>query len=573
MTMKFKKIMIVSMLLLSIIMIGAVSASDDIADDTVSLDEDNNDEISIEENEDEISAQDSEVLEKTNEETLSASRTYDIYDFNTLQAALTSEDYDQVTLNIRADLKLTSDTEVSESIAKVTINGNGKTVNGDNKYQFLYLESSTLVLSNLKMVNCVGRFGGAINAGGDYNSITNCVFSNCEASYDAGNMIEIYGYTVYMVGGAIFNSGASGQISNNVFENNKAITRSQYLKPSNQELRGGAIYNQGDDTTISNNVFKGNYANYDKIICKGGAIYNYGDNIKMTGNTFENSNADYGGAIYNEGYYCTISNNKFNYNHADTRGSAIHNMGKYTTIESNTFKLNKIGGTENDVIVTSKSDTALSNNKFTSISSTSKGTVTNTGEGVTIKNNVFDDRHNTIMTVTQNVGYGDYIVISVKDDQGAPVSGAKVNVNIGKSKTYTTDKNGQIKISTDNLKLKKYGLKASFAGNGGNLGSSVNVKVTVKKGTPKIVAKNKKFKKSASKKYQIKITSKTGKAIKKMKVTLKINGKSYKATTNKKGKVTFNLKINKKGKFKGKIKTKGNKLYKNSSKKVKITVK
>ena len=38
-------------------------------------------------------------------------------------------------------------------------------------------------------------------------------------------------------------------------------------------------------------------------------------------------------------------------------------------------------------------------------------------------------------------------------------------------------------------------------------------------------------------------------------------------------KVTFNLKINKKGKFKGKIKTKGNKLFKNSSKKVKITVK
>ena len=535
MTMKIKKIMIVSMLLLSIIMIGAVSASDDIADDTVSLDEDNNDEISIEENEDEISAQDSEVLEKTNEEALSVARTYDVYDFNAFHTALTSGDYDQVTINIRADFKLTSDTDVSESIAKVIINGNGKTVNGDSKYQFLFTKGS-LVLNNLKMINCKGAIGGAVNTWGDDSSITNCVFSNCQA-YDSVPSYLLWGRDVDITayGGAIYAAGDRITISHNTFENNKAITGSPQYEKSQQYIRGGAIYNYGDDCTISNNIFRGNSANYDKITCRGGAVYNYGDNVKITGNLFYNNNADYGGAVYNVGHRVTFSNNKFNYNTADNMGSAIYTNGDNVVIDSNNFKGNKLnGGSSTQVIYNSKSNGVLSNNRLVSTSASTFGTIGSYGDDATIKNNVFDDRHDTTITVNKNVGYGDYIIISVKDDQGNPVSGAKVNVNIGKSKTYTTDKNGQIKISTDNLKLKKYGLKASFAGNGGNLGSSVNVKVSVKKGTPKIVAKNKKFKKSASKKYQIKITSKTGKAIKKMKVTLKINGKSYKATTNKK---------------------------------------
>ncbi len=71
----------------------------------------------------------------------------------------------------------------------------------------------------------------------------------------------------------------------------------------------------------------------------------------------------------------------------------------------------------------------------------------------------------------------------------------------------------------------------------------------------------------------ITIKNKAGKAIKKAKVTLKVKGKVYKATTNKKGKATFNLKINKKGQFKATIKVKASKYYKKASKKVKIKVK
>ena len=62
--------------------------------------------------------------------------------------------------------------------------------------------------------------------------------------------------------------------------------------------------------------------------------------------------------------------------------------------------------------------------------------------------------------------------------------------------------------------------------------------------------------------------------MKKVKVTLKVKGKTYKATTTAKGKATFKItKLTKKGKFTATIRYSGNKNYKAVSKSVKITVK
>ncbi len=65
-----------------------------------------------------------------------------------------------------------------------------------------------------------------------------------------------------------------------------------------------------------------------------------------------------------------------------------------------------------------------------------------------------------------------------------------------------------------------------------------------------------------------------GKAVKKVKVTLKIKGKTFKAKTNSKGKAVFKIKkLTKKGKFKAKITFKGNGYYLKAVKKVKIKLK
>lgn len=99
--------------------------------------------------------------------------------------------------------------------------------------------------------------------------------------------------------------------------------------------------------------------------------------------------------------------------------------------------------------------------------------------------------------------------------------------------------------------------------------------ITIKKAASKITAKAKSYKANAkTKKYVITLKSSKGKVIKKAKVTLKVNGKTYTAKTTSKGKATFKItKFTKKGKFTAKIKFAGNNYYKASSASKKITIK
>ena len=90
----------------------------------------------------------------------------------------------------------------------------------------------------------------------------------------------------------------------------------------------------------------------------------------------------------------------------------------------------------------------------------------------------------------------------------------------------------------------------------------------------KITANAKKFKTTEkTKKYTIKLKDYKGNVIKNVKVTLKVNGKTYSATTNKNGQATFKInKLTKKGTYTATVKFAGNNNYELSSKKVKITV-
>ena len=168
------------------------------------------------------------------------------------------------------------------------------------------------------------------------------------------------------------------------------------------------------------------------------------------------------------------------------------------------------------------------------------------------------------------------LVVTLKDSNGV-LSNKKVTVKVGTiSKTLTTDSNGQISVDISILTPKAYTASIKFEGDNYHSSSSKSVKVTVKKATPKLTAKKvKSYKKSVkTKKYIIKLKTNKNKAMKKVKVTLKVKGKTYKAKTNSKGKATFKItKLTKKGTYKAIIKYKGNKYYKKLTKKVKIKIK
>ena len=131
-----------------------------------------------------------------------------------------------------------------------------------------------------------------------------------------------------------------------------------------------------------------------------------------------------------------------------------------------------------------------------------------------------------------------------------------------------TDENGTATISLDLAAGKHY----IYTEYNDVIGKN---QIVIKKAASKITAKAKTFKSAAkTKKYEITLKNNKGQAIKNVKVTLKVNGKTYTAKTNSYGKATFNIKnLTKKGKHTAKIQFAGNGYYKASSASKTITIK
>ena len=246
---------------------------------------------------------------------------------------------------------------------------------------------------------------------------------------------------------------------------------------------------------------------------------------------------------------------------------------------------------DGDIIFTSSNPEVVSVDSTGAIKALSEGTVTITISLSSDHYNAPDATVNveisrktpeltaTSVTTTYNVNKD--LVITLKDEKGEALSGEEVTVDLNGTKTYTTDENGQVKIATGSLVPNTYNVKISFAGNDYYLGSDATAKVTVKKATPKITASAKTFTfEDKTKKYTVTLKDNNGKALKNTKVTLKVNGKSYTATTNSKGVATFKLsditkgkKLTKKATYNAVISFAGDKYYNKVTKNVKLSVK
>ena len=167
-----------------------------------------------------------------------------------------------------------------------------------------------------------------------------------------------------------------------------------------------------------------------------------------------------------------------------------------------------------------------------------------------------------------------YLIVNLTDAQGNPIAGVNLAVDLNGIKNYKTDKNGQIKVSLKDLYPNSYNSKITFAGNDIYGGCNDTVKVVVKKATPKITAKAKTFKTTTVfKVYSMTLKDNKGKAIRNATVYLKVGGKTYKTTTNSKGKANLLFtKLKKKGTYNATITYKGNKCYNSATKKVTIKV-
>ncbi len=236
-------------------------------------------------------------------------------------------------------------------------NGGGNTitsVTGDFIYSYLRLDSTDsfiyggAIANNGNMNSIKGDFVGnqlsfatySLEGGGGaianrYNGIIGSITGNFY-----GNLVANSGNN--SLGGAIFNlSDATITTLNAKFYGNSTrATGSQGLTTYNAQ--GGAIYNKGTIGTITNGLFAGNYsradnsnASYSKY-AYGGAIYNTGKINSLSADFYENfatnawnsttQNAGggraCGGAIYNEGGTITNLQGDFSKNYASSNGTA-----------------------------------------------------------------------------------------------------------------------------------------------------------------------------------------------------------------------------------------------------------
>ena len=209
----------------------------------------------------------------------------------------------------------------------ITIDGNGQTINGNQKQVFYIDSGSSLILKNITIKNAEnnGGYGGAIYNNGNL-TIINSTLTNNTATGEYGR------------GGVVYNNGTLNITGSNLTDNH--ATGQDYGS-------GGAIYNIGGTLNITQSNLTQNTAtgqNYGY----GGAIYNIDGILNVTGsyltlNTVTGETYGYGGAIFNSNRgIITVTNSNLTQNNAtgqneNGRGGAISNndAGTLTIIQSN----------------------------------------------------------------------------------------------------------------------------------------------------------------------------------------------------------------------------------------------
>ena len=250
--------------------------------------------------------------------------------------------------------------------------------------------------------------------------------------------------------------------------------------------------------------------------------------------------------------------------------ATVYNVNRYLTITLKDINGNPIGNATVTVDLNGTKNYTTDENGEIRVA-TDTLSAGNTSAHVTVAK---DTSILTAINVETTYGISKHLVITLTDSRGNALKGFDITVDLNGVKTYATNNNGQVTINIAKLVPNTYNARITFKESANYLESEKTVKVTVKKAASKITAKKKTFKKSKKvKKYTI--TLKSGKTpIKKAKVTIKLGKKTFKATTNAKGKATFKIKkMTKKKKYNAVIKYKGDKYYTAVTQKVKIKIK
>ena len=334
-------------------------------------------------------------------------------------------------------ITLTRDITLDDGLPKITssitIEGDGYTISGNNRYRMFYNDGGALTIKDLTMTK--GRVEGDL--------ITNVADGTLKAS------------TSQPLGGAILNLGELS-IVNSAFSHNSALRGgaiynwgegelsivSSSFSSNSAKVIGGAISNAGDgELSISDSAFSHNSAE----LGGGGAIFNFGE-LSINDSAFSDNSADKGGggAIINA-RELSISNSTFRNNSADLAG-AIGNDGELS-VDNSTFSDNsaEIGGA-----IVNHGELSIGNSTFSRNSAgTAGGAIRNHGE-LSIGNSTFSRNS------------ADSLGGAIVNDGGLSITNSSFSHNSADERGGAIDNLGELSISS-----------STFSGNSAGLGGAI----------------------------------------------------------------------------------------------------
>lgn len=437
--------------------------------------------------------------------------------------------------------------------------------------------------------NCNFTNNTALNGGAMYKgSAIDCIFINniaiglagAIASGDANNCQFIDNFA--NIAGAL----SDGSAVNCIFERNHADNGgSLYISSAmgctfieNHAIEGGALYS----SSAVDCLFERNYADY------GGAIAHNSSAIASTfiNNTaFVSGGANYESSIVN----CVLKGNLPKYKLYVSDFEAIYGFGGELTVKLSDSDNNFISGVNTLINIYNRDDelcgsySCLSGyNLFIDLGVGEYRAVVSVNDNnynvdpINVSINIKKSTSIYVVSVTSVYNVNNPLIVNLHDSDGVILKNTQVSITFnGATKTYKTNSNGQVLLSTKTLAPKTYSVSIKYLGSSGYVPSSATSKIIVKKAKPIFIAPNRVFKvKTKIKTYYLTFKNNVYQVMKNTKLSLRVNAVTYYAKTNSKGQATFKItKLNKKGIFQGTLKFDGNKYYTALSKKVKITVK
>ena len=447
-------------------------------------------------------------------------------------------------------------------------------------------------------VDCNFTNNNAKSGGAMYqNSAKNCIFTgntaqNGGAMFNAhSDTCKFYSNTATLEGGAIYEGGADSSFFRyNSAHNGGAVALTDVLActfyDNTAEEYGGAAYK----TSARRSLFEGNTAKF------GGAIS--GAPSGLAADTSSASECNFvknvakvtGGAKFNtytadcefEGnlpvYQLFVSDFEGIVGFGGDLHISMYDNPKYPVTGVNATI--KIYNSKNQVIGTYKSEVGY--NWFVNLAAGKyKAQVSVDDEAyeidpIRVSITIMKSSFIYVANLTTSYQAGNVLLVNLHDSAGSPLKYAKVSVTLnGATKTYLTDDKGQVMIPTKTLTPKTYQVSVHFAGDANYLESSAEAHIIVKKVTPKLTAPKATLKvKDKTKKYVVTLKTNKNAVMKNIKITVKVNKKTYSVKTNSKGQAIFKLKkLTKKGKYTAEVTYAGNSIYNKVTKKVTITVK